>query len=107
MTDSPKNNLNQIGDSTNKNICFEHNGRGSDTNHHWAVWGDCSGQYVNGGGSQLARGAGWNRIAYIPGPKKFTKEELPLLGSCQEIFEHLTKMGKKPITGLCYYLPCF
>merc|ERR1712072_333014 len=97
VTASPINNLNQVGGSTIANTCFEHNGKSADSNHHWAIWGDCGGQYVNGGGTtHMARDEGWNRLAYLPGPKKY---DIPMLGSCQEIYEYLKKEDKTPITG--------
>jgi hypothetical protein len=57
MHDCPNlgvNNINQIGASTNSNICFEHNGKNSDSNHHWAFWPSCNGGYVNSGSPEEA-----------------------------------------------------
>ena len=63
-----QNNINQIGNGTNAAICFEHNSKGSDSNHHWAVWGKCDGTYVEGpnqgaGGAQPDQPrSGWARV---------------------------------------------
>ena len=62
------NNINQIATGTNTGNCFEHNSKGSDSNHHWAMWGKCDGTYVEGP-NQGAGGAvadqprnGWARV---------------------------------------------
>jgi cysteine-rich repeat protein len=46
--------INQIGSSTNGGTCFEKNSKGSDSNHHWAIFPTCNGTYVEGGGDQEA-----------------------------------------------------
>ncbi len=46
--------INQIANATNSGTCFEHNGKSADSNHHWAIWGDCAGTYVQGAGSPPA-----------------------------------------------------
>jgi len=96
-SDTPKDNLNQIGSGGNSGICFEHNGRGSDSNHHWGIWPSCNGVYINKGGAH--RDAGWNRIAYMPGPAKVDTSKMPKQASCQKVFDYFKKQGKTPISG--------
>ena len=57
----PKSSINQIAGSTNYQTCFEMNGRGGDSNHHWALWHGCNGAYVNSGTSPESR-TGWARV---------------------------------------------
>jgi hypothetical protein len=62
------NNINQIATGTNSGNCFEHNSKSADSNHHWAMWGNCDGTYVEGpnqgaGGAQPdAPRSGWARV---------------------------------------------
>ena len=37
-----------MANGTNSGTCFEHNSKNSDSNHHWAIWGNCDGSYVEG-----------------------------------------------------------
>lgn len=46
--------INQIGNATNNSICFEHNSKNSDSNHHWAIWPSCNGGYVDAGAPEEA-----------------------------------------------------
>ena len=62
------NNINQVANGTNSGNCFEHNSKSADSNHHWAMWGNCDGTYVEGP-NQGAGGAnpdaprnGWARV---------------------------------------------
>ena len=57
----PKSMLNQIGSNTNNGICFEMNGKSSDSNHHWAIWPSCDGVHCNSRAGHRVRG-GWARV---------------------------------------------
>jgi len=52
--------INQIGYNTNDNICFENNGKNGDSNHHWAIYGNCNGRYVGADNNNDRKG--WARV---------------------------------------------
>ena len=52
--------INQIGSGTNSGLCFEMNGDGADSNHHWGIWENCNGVYIANNGEGDRRG--WARI---------------------------------------------
>ena len=53
--------INQIAAATNSQTCFEHNSKNGDSNHHWAMWSNCAGSYVNGTTPDHTR-TGWARV---------------------------------------------